>query len=134
MAALHALLGFTGWTLLLIVIVFSYRGARLLTGTKINSWSRRDNTANDSAFALRVADAHANCIENLLPFAAVVLTAQALGKAELIGAAAAWVLYARVGQSLVHLVGTSQILVLVRATFWSIQLGLMFWMLWQLFA
>ena len=40
MAAYHALLGFAGWTLLLVIGVFAYRGLRFLQGTPINSWPR----------------------------------------------------------------------------------------------
>lgn len=47
---------------------------------------------------------------------------------------AAWVLYARIGQTLAHLSGTGQINVFVRATFWSVQLALFAWMLVKLMA
>ena len=42
-------------------------------------------------------------------------------------------LYARIGQSLAHLSGTGKINVLLRATFWAVQLGLFFFMLSKLF-
>lgn len=133
MAAIHALLGFAGWTLLLVLIVFSYRGVRLLSGTPINAWPRGTRPANESGFAIRAGDAHANAVENLVVFAVIVLAAQALGRIDAIAAFAVWVFYARVGQSVAHLIGTSQPLVLIRASFWAVQLFLMFWMLWQLF-
>ena len=134
MAALHALLGFAGWTLLMVLIVFGYRGVRLLTGTPINAWPRGGKPANEAAFAVRAGDAHANSVENLVVFGVVVLGAQALGKLDLIAPLAPYVLYARVGQSVAHLIGTSQPLVFVRASFWAVQLFLMIWMLWQIFA
>jgi uncharacterized MAPEG superfamily protein len=133
MAAIHALLGFAGWTLLLVLVVFGYRGFRFLTGTPINAWPRGTRPENEASFAIRAGDAHANAVENLVVFAAIVLSAQALGRADAIAAFAGYVLYARIGQSVVHLIGTNQLLVLIRATLWSIQLFLMFWMLWQLF-
>lgn len=133
MTAIHALLGFAAWTLLLVLLVFGYRGARFLTGTPINAWPRGSKPANEAAFAIRAGDAHANAVENLVVFAVVVLAAQSLGRADAIAAFAAWVFYARIGQSVVHLIGTSQPLVMIRAIFWSIQLFLMLWMLWQLF-
>lgn len=134
MAAYHALLGFTGWTLLLVALVFGYRGFRLLTGTPINSWSRGAKSVDDPVFMKRVEDAHANALENLPIFAVLVLSAAAMGELEAINALAPYVLYARVGQSLVHLSGTNQLQVLIRATFWSVQLGLFFLMLVKLFA
>lgn len=129
MTPLQALLGFTGWTLLLVATVLLYRGLRFVTGTPITNWPRGAKPATDPAFMRRLEDAHANCLENLPAFAVVVLAAAALDKTALIAPLAAWVLYARLGQSLAHLLGTSGPLVLLRATFWSAQLGLFFWML-----
>jgi uncharacterized MAPEG superfamily protein len=132
MTALHALLGFAAWTVLLVSGVFLYRGLRFVTGTPINSWPRGAKPASDSPLVKRLEDAHANSLENLPVFAAIVLGAAAMGRLEVIAALAPWVLYARVGQTLAHLSGVGQINVLVRATFWAAQLGLMVWMLVKL--
>ncbi|QDL53955.1 MAPEG family protein [Rhodoferax aquaticus] len=132
MTALQALLGFTAWTVLLITIVFLYRGVRFLGGTAINHWPRRNKPSDDAGLVTRMEDAHANCLENLPVFAAIVLGAAAMNKLDVIAPVAAWVLYARVGQSLVHLVGVGPLHVLVRATLWSVQLGLFIWMLVKL--
>ena len=67
-------------------------------------------------------------------FGVIVLSAQVLGRLDAIAPFAVWVLYARIGQSVAHLIGTNQFLVLIRATFWAAQLALMLRMLWQLFA
>jgi uncharacterized MAPEG superfamily protein len=129
MTALQALLGFTAWTALLITAVFLYRGVRFLTGTPINHWPRGAKPTDDAPFVKRIEDAHANCLENLPIFAAIVLAAAALGKLDAIAALAPWVLYARIGQSLTHMVGVGQLHVFVRASFWGVQLALFFWML-----
>jgi uncharacterized MAPEG superfamily protein len=134
MAAIHALLGFTGWTLLLIAGVFLYRGVRFLGGTPINAWPRGNKQTNDPAWVKRLEDAHANCLENLPVFAVIVLAAAALGKLDAIATLAPCVLYARVLQSAVHLSGVGRLQVLVRASFWAAQLVLFFWMLSKLFA
>ncbi len=134
MTTFQALLGFTAWTLLLVSLVFVYRSLRFVTGTPVNSWPRGARAAHDPAWVQRVADAHANCLENLPVFAVIVLAAAALDKTALIAPLAPWVLYARVGQGVAHLLGTSQLLVLARATFWTLQLALFFWMLWALVA
>ncbi|MES2884549.1 MAG: MAPEG family protein [Pseudomonadota bacterium] len=134
MAAYHALLGFAGWTLLLVLGVFLYRGIKFLGGTPINSWPRGVKSDADIPFVNRLGDAHANCLENLVIFAVIVLAAGQLpGKLELIAPLAPFVLYARIGQSLAHLSGTGKINVLLRATFWAVQLGLFFFMLSKLF-
>jgi len=134
MTAVQALLGFAAWTLLLVAGVFLYRGLRFVTGTPINHWPRGAKPADDAPLVKRLEDAHANSLENLPIFAVIVLAAAALGKLDAIAALAPWVFYARVGQSLAHLSGTGVLQVLVRATFWSVQLALFFWMLAVLLA
>lgn len=133
MAAYHALLGFAGWTLLLVVGVFLNRGVRFLSGTPINNWPR-GQPSDDVALVQRLQDAHANALENLPIFAVIVLTAGALGRIDAIAGLAPFVLYARIGQSLAHLSGLGKINVLIRVTFWALQLGLFFVMLSKLFA
>ncbi len=128
MTAIQALLGFTTWTLILVAGVFLYRGLKFATGTPINHWPRSAKPTDDAALVKRLEDAHANCLENLPIFAALVLAAAAMGKLDAIAMLAPWALYARVGQSLVHLSGVGQIQVFVRATFWTVQLVVFFWM------
>ena len=134
MTALQALIGFTAWTLLLVLLVFAYRGARFLAGKPINSWPRGAKPADDAALVKRIEDAHANCLENLPVFAVIVLTAAALGNLEAVDPLAGTVLYARIGQSAAHLWGTGRLQVLLRASFWAVQAGLFVWMLIRLVA
>ncbi len=134
MSAIHALLGFTAWTLLLIATVFVYRALRFLGGTPINHWPRREKPADDAPIIGRIEDAHANCLENLPAFAVIVLAAFSLGRVDAVSALAPYVLYARFAQTAAHLSGVGPLNVLVRSTFWSAQLLLMLWMLVKLFA
>ena len=134
MTALQALLGFAAWTVLLIACVFLYRGVKFLGGTPINHWPRQAKPMDDMALVRRMEDAHANCLENLPVFAVIVLAAAAMGRLDAIAALAPFVLYARIGQSMIHLLGVGKMHVLVRATFWSVQLGLFIWMLAKLLA
>ena len=129
MTAIHALLGFAAWTLLLVAGVFLYRGVRFLGGTPINHWPRQAKPADDAPMVKRLEDAHANCLENLPIFAVIVLAAAAMQKLELLQPLAIWVLYARMGQTAAHLWGVGRLQVLVRASFWGAQLGLFAWML-----
>ena len=62
----------------------------------------------------------------------MVLVAVALGQTGVVDPVAAWVLYARVAQSVVHLIGTSFILVFARATFFLAQIALILYMIWGL--
>lgn len=129
MTAIQALLGFVTLTLLLVAGVFLYRGYRFLRGTPINHWPRGNKPTDDASLVKRLEDAHANCVENLPVFATIVLAAAVLQKLELLAPFAVWVLYARVGQVLAHLSGVGKLNVFVRASFWSVQLALMVWML-----
>lgn len=134
MTAIQALIGFTAWTLLLVMGVFAYRGARFLTGTPINHWPRANKPGDDAPLVRRIEDAHANCLENLPVFAVLVLAAAALGRSVAVDDLAPWVLYARLAQSAAHLWGVGPLQVLVRASFWAVQLALFVWMLLRLAA
>lgn len=132
MTGLTALLLFTTWTLVLMFVYVGYRVALVLAMKKpANSWGRDDKT-DDPAFLVRAKHAHLNCLENLPVFAAIVLAAVALGKTPVVDQVAAFVLYARLAQSAVHLIGVNHWLVFIRANFLVIQAALFAYMIWGL--
>lgn len=133
MSGITALLGFTAWTVVLVAIVLGWRVVEILRGRPINSWGR-DTAIAVPPFVRRAEHAHLNALENLPVFAAIVLGAWAAGKSATVDAVACWVLYARIAQSLVHLSGTGQVQVFVRATFYVLQLALFIYLLWSLLA
>ncbi|SFF50299.1 Uncharacterized conserved protein, MAPEG superfamily [Fontimonas thermophila] len=133
MSGMMALVGFAAWTLVLVALVVVWRVIEVLRGKPANSWTR-GAAAQTPDFVKRAEHAHLNCLENLPVFAVIVLVAQAIGKSPMVDAVAAWVLYARIAQSVTHLVGTSHILVLIRATFFAIQIALFAYLLWGLAA
>ena len=104
--SIYALILFAGWTFLLVLVVFSYRGLRVLQGTAINAWPRGSKSTTDAGIITRIADAHANCLENLPIFAVLVLSAAALGQMDVSNKFAPFVFWARMGQTVVHLIGT----------------------------
>lgn len=129
MTSMQALLGFTGWTLLLVLIIFSWRGIEImLRGKKADYWTR-GNKIDEPALITRIQHAHINCLENLPLFAVIVLAAAAMNKGAVTAPWAAYILYARLAQSLVHIIGVNHWLVLLRATFWAVQLLLFIVML-----
>jgi uncharacterized MAPEG superfamily protein len=79
-----------------------------------------------SEFYQRLLRAHANCVENLPVFAALVLAHSLAGAAApSIATAASLVLWGRVGQSLAHWTSTKALWVHVRFGFFAVQvLGL----------
>src|SRR5262245_33518540 len=132
MTGITALLLFTAWTLVLMLIYVGYRVALVLSMKKpANSWGRDDQNI-DPAFLVRAKHAHLNCLENLPVFAAIVLAAVALGKSPVVDQVAAFVLYARLAQSAVHLIGVNHWLVFIRANFLLIQAALFAYMIWGL--
>jgi len=97
------LLGFAAWTVVLLLSTIGvYRWSRILTGqTPIKEF--RADQIDGADWYRRSMRAHANCIENLPVFGAIVF---ALYVSQLGGAAISYlcitVLIARVMQSLVH--------------------------------
>lgn len=98
-----ALLGFATWTaLLMAVTVGSYRWYSIFAGRHGIGYFRSDLSQGPDWYQ-RATRAHANCVENLPVFAAIVLALQASGThGTMVDAVAAAVLPARILQSLVH--------------------------------
>ncbi|MBT8450653.1 MAG: MAPEG family protein [Deltaproteobacteria bacterium] len=117
-----ALVGYVAWTILLASTIVFYRTALVL---------KKERAANDflpsgedvSPFSNRLCRAQANCFENLPAFAALILLALATGHTDITDPLARWVLVARVAQSTVHLISTSEMAVSLRALLLLVQLG-----------
>lgn len=134
-STLIALAGFAGWTLLLTFTVLNMRGYyAFLSKEKIALNQFSPDGKDLTGFGQRLTRAHLNCLEMLPSFAALVLVAYATDQLAIMEATALYLLYARIAQSTVHLFSTSIIAVLLRATFWAIQLGLLLFYAFQLMA
>ncbi|AXQ30791.1 MAPEG family protein [Solimonas sp. K1W22B-7] len=133
MSALVALIGFTAWTLLLVFIAVNWRALEILRGVKADSWTRGAERERPS-MVKRMEHAHFNCLENLPVFAAIVLAAYAMGKQPVVDTLACYVLIARLAQSLVHIMGVSHWMVMLRAAFYTAQVLMFFYMMWGLVA
>ena len=129
--ALFALAGFAGWTVLLLLTVANLRMLNFFTGKKaINGFSP---TGDDlPGFGQRVTRAHLNSVENLPVFAALVAAAGLSGQFSIMESTVMYVLYARIGQSIAHLISTAPLVVWVRASFFFVQVLLMAWYAIQL--
>ncbi|MCE7901938.1 MAG: MAPEG family protein [Gammaproteobacteria bacterium PRO9] len=118
------LLGFTTWTLLLLVAtVGAYRwGMILFRGARVGSF--RSDRLEGAAWYQRGTRAHANCIESLPVFGAIVFVISELGMVgRMIDTLCILVLVARICQSLVHLLHEqTDMFVAVRFSFFSVQL------------
>lgn len=134
MTPIDALLGFTGWTLLLVFTVAGHRVLCFAGGASLSGWRRGQRNPDDPAIIHRIADAHANCVENLPLFAVLVLVAAATGQLALIAPLAPWVLYARIAQSTIHIAGCTAWHIVPRAGLWIAQVVLFALMGWKLAA
>ena len=74
-----------------------------------------------SPFSARLCRAHANCVENLPIFAAIVVVAVLTDASHVTDPLALWVMAARIAQSAVHLASTSTRAVAVRFAFMAAQ-------------
>lgn len=124
------LLGFAGWTLLLLVATVGvYRWSLILTSAAAIASFRAD--ASDGAgWYQRGTRAHANCIENLPVFGAIVFALQAAEvSGALVDALSVAILAARIVQSLVHtcFVQTDR-MVSIRFSFYTVQAVSFMWL------
>lgn len=132
MTGYTAVLLYAAWTLALALMYALPRVPQALLGKqKADAWSRGQPNP-DPPILVRANHAHANCVENFAIFAAVVVVAGLMQKSAVVDAFAGAVLAARIGQSTVHLIGTSFVLVLIRATLFLAQVALIAAMIWQL--
>ena len=119
---LYALIGFVFWTFALFVGVAGMRVAKVLSGqAQANDFPAGQPHGSD--FYWRWNRAHANCLENLPLFAAVVLTAAVANHTSpAFDQCARIYMGARIGQSLTHIASGSVMAVNVRFTFFLVQL------------
>jgi len=120
-----SLVGFAAWTLVLLGALAVHRVTLTLQGRPANSFA--PDGSDDTPAGRRLVRAHANCIENLPIFGALVLAALVSGHAGVTDPLAPWALLARVGQSTTHLVSTSVNAVTVRFVFFLVQVLIQAW-------
>ncbi|TDT43531.1 MAPEG family protein [Halospina denitrificans] len=131
------LLGFAVWTVLILLFTVGiYRWSRILRGkTEIKSF--RADVIEGEDWYLRSMRAHANCVENLPVFGAIVFALYASGiSGTATNVLVALVLVARVCQSITHVALTqTNAVAFVRFIFFFIQLmsflGLSGIILWE---
>jgi uncharacterized MAPEG superfamily protein len=119
-ASALALLGYAAWTILLVTCIGLHRSSLTLSGQRAANSFKPDGS-DVSGFGQRLARAHANCYENLPIFATIVLTAIATGHGSITDPLAPWALLARAAQSTTHILSTSVPAVMVRFTFFLVQ-------------
>ncbi len=130
---LLALGGFAGWTLVLSFLLLNMRGYyAFLSNNKVALNKFSPDGSNTPGFGQRLTRAHLNCIEMLPVFGALVIVASLSDQLEIMNTTVIYVLYARIGQSIIHMISTHLLAVLLRASLWSIQLALLLFYSYQL--
>lgn len=125
------LLGFATWTLiLLIATVGIYRWSRILTRRADLKEFRADHVVGEDWYK-RAMRAHANCVENLPVFGAIVFVLHVAGIAgSTVNVLVVVILIARVVQSLVHVCcPQTNAWVAVRFSFFFVQIIGFFWLI-----
>lgn len=127
-----ALIGLASWAIIQSFILVTVRVTAIQGGKALNTFDPAGKDMSD--FGYRVTRAHGNTVENLAILASFLLFALATDQTAITEALACWLLYARIGQSVVHMISTSVPFVMLRATLFSVQLIICLvwaWKFWQ---
>jgi len=118
-----ALLAFALWTITLLALTIGIvRWGMIFTG-KAELKNFPGDEAHGSPFYRRATRAHANCIENLPVFGAIVVAIEASGlSSPTLDALAVAIVVARVGQTTAHLSSGSNLAIGIRFSFLMVQL------------
>jgi len=120
-ATLTALAGFAAWYVVLTILMGTFHMSRMVSaGKAANSFAV--NGSDLPGFGERVTRARDNCYETLPIFGALALVAYATNQLAVTDPLAMWVLWARIGQSVTHMISTSVPAVLVRANLFFAQM------------
>ncbi len=127
---LWVLLGFAVWTLAVLMAGIGIRRWTLIFAGKAQLTDFPADTPHGSAAYRRAVRAHANCVENLPVFGAIVLVAFAARvDTQTLDTLAQAFIVARIAQTLTHtLLAESNATVLIRFLFFLAQIVCMFWM------
>ena len=121
-----ALTGYITWFLILLTSIVLIHTVLTLSGRRqANSFSPEGNDVSD--FKLRLHRAHANTLEAMPYIGGLLLLTLATNTTQVTDQLALPLLYARILQSTVHLISTSNLAVMARFTFLSIQLAICFY-------
>ncbi|MFQ3206802.1 MAG: putative MAPEG superfamily protein [Glaciecola sp.] len=132
-ASIVVLLGYISWTLLLLLTLALYRTYLAQSG-KFKGLKFQSDGSDVPGFGNRLTRAQANCVECFSFIGGVLLLAIATDSAAITNGLAYILLGARLGQSIVHLVSTSDIAIQARFVLFLIQFSIVIYWVFGLFA
>jgi len=130
-ATAFALTVFISWALGLLIVMEVIRTYLVISGKVAANGFTPDNAAL-SPFMQRLARAHANCMEGLPIFGGLLGVAILISKTDVTDPLASTLLAARIVQSIIHLVSTSQVAVSLRFTAFTVQMVIGAYWSWAL--
>ena len=122
-----ALLGYITWILILLICLATYR--TLLVAKKEQTVNGFKPDGSDSpALGERITRAQSNCVESFAFIGGLMLLALATDSTAITNGLALFLLAARLGQSVTHLISTSELAVQIRFAFFLAQIGIcLYW-------
>lgn len=124
-ATATALIGFAGWFALLSIVLGLYRVRLVQAGKAANTFATDGRDLD--GLGQRLTRARDNCFESLPMFVALALGASLAGRLDVTDPLAMWVLYARIAQSVTHIISTSVPAVMLRAVLFFAQVLIYLW-------
>lgn len=121
-----ALLGYITWVLVLLVVIAVYRTLLVAKKQQAVNGFKADGS-NSPPFGKRLTRAQGNCVESFAFMGGLMLLALATDSAVITDGLALFLLAARLGQSITHLVSTSVLAVQIRFVFFLLQVAICFY-------
>jgi uncharacterized MAPEG superfamily protein len=108
------------WAVLLVQLP----GIRMLASKSTGSMAFDPNGSDLEGYGRRLTRALNNCLENIPLYIGVLLFAMATDNTDITNTTACWLLYARIAQSVTHLISISTPMIMVRFSFFLVQFAL----------
>jgi uncharacterized MAPEG superfamily protein len=127
-----ALIGYISWTMLVLICLEAYRTVQVMKEKRAPNSFNTDGS-DVTPFGQRLTRTLGNCIESFPLIGGTMLLALATGASAITDGLALYLLIARLGQSIVHLISTSELAVQVRFVFFVVQQVIVIYWLFLLF-
>lgn len=122
-ATILAVLGYIGLLIFWLLLLGSYRTYLVLNKTKAPNKFNADGS-DVPAFGQRLTRVQANAVESFPFTCGVMILALATNSSAVTDSLALWLLAARFGQAITHLLSTSVLAVQIRFAFFLVQVGI----------
>lgn len=125
-------LGFIVWTMALLIALAVYRTSLVQTKKRKGLKFAADGS-DVPDFGHRLTRAQANCVESFPIVGGALLYALATNLTDITDGLALILLSARLGQSIVHLISTSNMAIQIRFVLFLVQIGIVIYWLFEFF-